>query len=74
MLFSKTPEGYVSTGAYVGIFYEGTVLIIFMVLLISLYRIYRTTKLKMTLNIFVGFIFYAAAVFCSWLADRKSVV
>ena len=68
LLQIKTPEGYVSNGAFVGIFYELFVLISLALLIANVYRIYYITKLKITLNLFVGFFFYALAIFFSWIA------
>lgn len=67
LLQNKTPQGYVSTGSFVGIFYEAIVLITFMVLILNLYRIYRVSKNKMTLDIILGFSLYTIACFFAWL-------
>ena len=66
-LQTKTPEGYVWHGAYVGIWYEGIVIIICILLLIDLYRIYRITKLKLSLYLIQAFIFVLVSVFFTWL-------
>ncbi|MFX1256352.1 MAG: hypothetical protein ACFFAN_00690 [Promethearchaeota archaeon] len=67
-LQETTPEGYVSTGAYVGIFFEGIVMIVYAILLIKLYRIYRVSKLKLTLHLLIGFTFFMCSTFFSWIA------
>ena len=68
LLQTKTPAGYESTGAFVGIYFEGMILIIMAILLIDLYRIYRVSKVRMTFDLFLGFIMYWIAVFFSWIA------
>ena len=68
LLQTKTPAGYESVGSYVGIYFEGAVLIIMAILLIDLYRIYRVSKVKMTFDLLIGFLFYWIAVFFSWIA------
>jgi len=59
---------YQSNGAFVGIFYELFVLIALAILIANIYRIYYITKLKITLNLFLGFFFFALAIFFSWIA------
>ena len=68
MLFQEsTPEGYVSYGSYVGIYYEGALMILMILLLINLFRIYNVSKLRMTLDVFLGFLFYLFGLFFAWL-------
>ena len=65
---TSTPEGYVSVGAFVGIFYEGIVLAIMCILLLNLFRMYKRTKVKMTSYLFLGYLCYTFAMFFSWIA------
>ena len=67
LLQDSTPSGYVSYGSYVGIYYEGFIMIVLMILLINLYRIYRVSKLRITLDLFLGFLFYLFGIFFAWL-------
>ena len=59
---------YFSLGSFVGIFYEGAILIILILLMIESYRIYRVSRMKLTLDLLLGWIFVNFAVFFSWLA------
>ncbi len=68
ILQNSTPEGYVSVGSYVGIYYEGIVLGILTILIINLFFMYRRTKVKMTYNLFLGYLCYTATMLFSWLA------
>jgi hypothetical protein len=68
LLQTRTPAGYESTGAFVGIFFEGAILLIILFLVVDLYRIYRQSKVKMTFDLFIGFVMYWIALFFSWIA------
>jgi len=67
-LQNKTPIGYISYGSYVGIYYEGILMILMIILLINLYRIYRVSKLRLTMDIILGFFLYLIALFFSWIS------
>ena len=61
-------EGYGdSFGSYVGIWFEGIILILIIFLLMRLFKIYKITKFKMSLHLFYGFLFYALSVVFSWI-------
>jgi hypothetical protein len=64
----NTPPGFVSLGSFVGIFYEGIIIIGFCLVLIDLFRIYRISKLTLTRDIFLTFLFLSFGVFFSWIA------
>ena len=66
-MYSQTPKGYVSYGAFVGIYFEAIVLIAFVILLIDLYRNYHATKMRLTLDLYFGFLCYGIGAFFSWL-------
>ncbi|TFF97286.1 MAG: hypothetical protein EU547_04740 [Promethearchaeota archaeon] len=57
-----------SLGSFVGIFYEGIIIIGMIIILIDLYRIYRVSKLSLTKNLLLSFIFLTLGIFFSWLA------
>ena len=65
-LQTKTPAGYESTGAYVGIYFEAVILVIGIILILELYRIYRISKLSMTRDLLIGFTFTVLAIFFSF--------
>lgn len=64
----QTPRGYVSLGSFVGIFYEGLIIIGFCIVLIDLYRIYRISKLSLTRDVLFTFTFLTIGVCFSWIA------
>ena len=59
---------YQSLGAYIGIFYEAIVIFILVLLLIDLYRLFKTEKIIMAKDLLFGFIFITIGIFFSWLA------
>ncbi|MHA1732486.1 MAG: hypothetical protein ACTSU5_11115 [Promethearchaeota archaeon] len=68
ILATPTPAGYESVGSHVGIYYEGLVLGIMLVLLAFLLRIYFKSRVPMTKNLWLGYLFYTIAIFFSWWA------
>ena len=67
LLQTKTPAGYESTGAFVGIYFEAVILVIGVILILNLYRIYRISKLSMTRDLLIGFSIIVLAIFFSWI-------
>jgi hypothetical protein len=61
-------EGFESLGSFVGIFFEAIIIIGMIIILIDLYRIYRVSKLSLTKQLLLTFIFLTLGIFFSWLA------
>lgn len=67
MAILQTAEGGF-IGHLVGIYFEGITLLIFILLLLYLYKIYKVAKLKLTFLLVCGFSILVVSVFFSWIA------
>jgi hypothetical protein len=64
---NSSATGFVSLGSFVGIFYEGIIIIGMVIVLIDLFRIYRVSKLSLTRDLLFAFIFITIGILFSWI-------
>lgn len=67
-LCNSSTTGFVSLGSFVGIFYEGVIIIGMVIVLIDLFRIYRVSKLSLTRDLLFAFVFITIGIIFSWIA------